>query len=46
MPKGSPPRTVLAVLKGNLFFNILVYGALDTGLPPAKQIAQLILSRV
>ncbi len=46
MPKGSPPRTVLAVLKGNLFFNVLVPGAPTTGLPAAKQIAQLILSRV
>jgi hypothetical protein len=46
MPTGSPPRTVLAVLEGNLFFNILVYGAPDIGLPPAKRIAQLILSRV
>jgi hypothetical protein len=46
MPKGDPPRTVLAVLKGNLFFNVLVGGATATGLPAAKQIAQLILSRV
>jgi hypothetical protein len=46
MPKGSPPRTMLAVLKGNLFFNVLVPGTPDTGLPAAKQIAQLILSRV
>jgi hypothetical protein len=46
MPKGDPPRTALAVLKGNLFFNVLVGGAPATGLPAAKQIAQLILSRV
>jgi hypothetical protein len=45
MPKGDPPRTVLAVLRGNLFFNVLVPGAPTTGLPAAKQIAQLILSR-
>ncbi len=46
MPKGNPPRTVLAVLKGNLFFTVLVPGAPTTGLPAARQIAQLIVSRV
>jgi hypothetical protein len=46
VPNGNPPRVVLAVLKGNLFFTVLVAGAPSTGLPATTRIGQLIVSRL